>query len=36
VGAHLKQVVDEIYINIKSWRMTMMTSLKFAKIVNEE
>ncbi len=36
MGADLKEVVDEIYFNIKSWKMTMMTSLKFAKIVNEE
>ncbi len=35
-GAHLKQVTNEACSNVRNYMMIMMSSLKFAKIVNEE
>ncbi len=35
-GVHLKQVTNEACSNVRNYKMTMMSWLKFAKIVNEE
>jgi hypothetical protein len=35
-GAQLKKVTNEACSNVRNYKMIMMSSLKFAKIVNEE